>query len=107
MTSPIAIRGFEQWNRWSTDHSPLLKSEDTEGRRGSRMLGGGIRLLPVVRYGFILLALCLLLSDTIHLAFAASSNQNADLNTQSARNARTAHGIPPARQTAAKRHSGV
>jgi hypothetical protein len=43
MTSPSVIRGSEQWNRWFTDHSPLLMSEDLEGK--SRMLGGGIRLL--------------------------------------------------------------
>jgi hypothetical protein len=108
MTSPMAIRGVMQWNRWSTDHSPLLKSEDSENSEGrSRVPGGGIRLLPVVRYGFILLALCLLLSDTFHLAHAASSSQHVGATPQSVRNVRTVHGNSHARLAGAKRHSGV
>jgi len=109
MTSPIAIRGVEQWNRWSTDHSPLLKSEDLG--RWSRMLRG-IRLRPVFKYGFILLALGLLLSDTFRLAFSAtppsaSPSQQVSNKTQPVRSARTVHGISHARVTSAKRHSGV
>jgi hypothetical protein len=108
MTSPIVIRGVEQWNRLSTDYSPLLISEDSENPKGrSRVQGGGIRLLPVVRYGFILLALCLLLSDTFRLAFAASPSQHVSPNTQAVRSARTVHGNPHARLAGAKRHSGV
>jgi hypothetical protein len=94
MTSPIAIRGVEQWNRWSTDYSPLLISEDSEGRK-SRMPGGIIRLLPFVKYGFIFLALGLLLTDSFRLAFAASPSPVVKARTQSTR------GIP------AKRHSGI
>jgi|SRR5579864_2449422 len=105
MTSPIAIRSFEQWNRWSTDHSPLLTSEGLAGT--SRMLRGGIRLRPVLKYGFILLALCLMLSDTFRLAFARSSSQDVHPRMQSVRSARTVHGTPHARKTIAKRHSGV
>ena len=107
MTSPIVIRGFGQWNRWSTDHSPLLKSEASENSKGrSRVPGGGIRLLPAVRYGFILLALGLLLSDTFHLALAGNSSHVVP-NPQSVRNERTVHGNSHARLTGAKRHSGV
>jgi hypothetical protein len=106
MTSPIAIRGIEQWNRWSTDHSPLLESEDSEGRK-SRMLGGGIRLLPVIKYWFIFLALGLLLTDSFRLAFSANSIQYVSPSTHAARNVRTVHGISHGRETSAKRHSGV
>jgi hypothetical protein len=105
MTSPIAIRGAEQWNRWSTDHSPLLKSEDSEGRK-SRMLGG-IRLLPVIKYCFIFLALGLLLTDSFRLAFSANSREVVNPTTQAARSARTVRGISHGRATTAKRHSGV
>jgi len=105
MTSPIAIRGVEQWNRLSNDYSPMLISEGSEGR--SRMPGGGIRLLPAVRYGFILLALCLLLSDTFRLAFVSSPSQNASPHAQTVRSARTVHGNSNARLTGVKRHSGV
>ena len=94
MTSPIAIRGVEQWNRWSTDYSPLLISEDSEGRK-SRMPGGSIRLLPFVKYGFIFLAVGLLLTDSFRLAFSASPTHGANAKTHSAR------GIT------AKRHSGI
>jgi hypothetical protein len=105
MTSPIAIRGVEQWNRWSTDHSPLPISEDTEGRE-SRMLGG-IRLRPVIKYWFIFLALGLLLTDSFRLAFSANSIQHVSPSTHAARNVRTVHGISHGRETSAKRHSGV
>jgi len=106
MTSPIAIRGVEQWNRWSTDHSPLLISEDSEGRR-SRMLGGGIRLQPFIKFGFIFLALGLLLTDSFRLAFSANPSQDVSPRTQAVRSARTVHGISQARQTTTKKHSGV
>jgi len=106
MTSPIAIRGIEQWNRWSTDHSPLLESEDSEGRK-SRMLRGGIRLLPVVKYWFIFLALGLLLTDSFRLAFSANTSQVVSSTTQTARSERTVRGVSHARRTTAKRHSGV
>ncbi len=106
MTSPIAIRGVEQWNRWSTDHSPLLKSEDSEGRK-SRMLGGGIRLQPLIKYCFIFLALGLLLTDSFRLAFAANTSQVVNPTTQTARSARTVRGISHVPKTTAKRHSGV
>jgi hypothetical protein len=106
MTSPIAIRGIEQWNRWSTDHSPLLESEDSEGRK-SRMLRGGIRLLPVIKYWFIFLALGLLLTDSFRLAFSANTSQVVSSTTQTARNARTVRGVSHAPKTTAKKHSGV
>ena len=106
MTSPIAIRGVEQWNRWSADHSPLLKSEDSEGRK-SRMLGGGIRLLPLIKYGFVVLALGLLLTDSFRLAFSANTSPEVNPTTQTARNARTVRGVSHAPKTTAKRHSGV
>ena len=106
MTSPIAIRGVEQWNRWSIDHSPLLISEDSEGRR-SRMLGGGIRLRPFIKFGFIFLALGLLLTDSFHLAFSANPSQDVSPRTQAVRSARTVHGISQALQTTTKKHSGV
>lgn len=105
MTCPVVIRGAEQWNRWSTDHSPLLKSGDSEVR--SRLPGRGIRLLPAVRYSFIFLALCLLLSDTFRLAFSRNSSQDVSPKTQPVRSARTVHGISHARIVSAKRHSGV
>jgi hypothetical protein len=96
MTSPIAIRGVEQWNRWSTDHSPLLISEDSEGGK-SRMPGGSIRLLPFIKYGFIFLALGLLLTDSFRLAFSANTNQDVRPRTQEVRGARTVHGVSQAR----------
>jgi hypothetical protein len=105
MTCPAVIRGAEQWNRWSTDHSPLLKSEDSEVR--SRLPGRGIRLLPVLRYSFIFLALCLLLSDTFRLAISRNSGQDVSSRTQPVRRARTVHGMSHARIFSAKRHSGV
>ncbi len=106
MTSPIAIRGVEQWNRWSTDHSPLLISEDSGGRK-SRVQGGCIRLLPYIKYGFIVLALGLLLTDSFRLAFSASTSEDVRPRTQDVRGTRTVHGVSQARQTIAKRHSGV
>jgi hypothetical protein len=106
MTSPIAIRGIEQWNRWSTDHSPLLESEDSEGRK-SRMLRGGIRLQPVVKYWFIFLALGLLLTDSFRLAFSANTSQAVSSTTRTTRNAPTVRGVSHAPKTTAKRHSGV
>jgi hypothetical protein len=104
MTSPIVIRGAEQYSRWfNLDRLALPTSKRSEGK--SRVLGGSIRLLPVIPYGFILLALCLLLSDSFHLAFKA--NQNVSPKTQSARNVRTVHGNSHARLSSAKRDSGV
>ena len=106
MTSPIAIRGVEQWNRWSTDHSPLLISEASEGR-SSRMLGGGIRLRPVIKFGFVFLALGLLLTDSFRLAFSANSSHVMSPRTQAIRSAGTVHGISHGHETTAKIHSGV
>jgi hypothetical protein len=106
MTCPAVIQGCEQWNRWlNPNHSPMLTSEALKGR--NRMLGGGIRLLPMVRYGVIVLALCLLLSDSFRLAFSAGSSQRVTPKTQPVRSARTVHGIPTAQPMGAKRHSGV
>ena len=103
MTSPMVIRGVEQNSRWfDMDRLALLTSEGK-----GRMLGGGIRLRPVIRYGFILLALCMMLSDTFRLAFLPSSAQNTSLHTQSARSVRTVPGNSHARLTNSKRHSGI
>ena len=105
MTSPVVIPGVEQWNRWPTGHSPLLISEELEGR--NRMHGGGIRILPVVRYGFILLALCLLFTDTFRLAFAHNPSHEVSTRTQAARSVRTVPGSAHVGLTSVKRHSGV
>ena len=106
MTCPAVIQGAEQWSRWSNlNHRTLLMAKGLEGR--SWLLGGGIRLLPFLRYGFILLALCLLLSDTFRLAFSANSSQAVSHRTQTARGARTVHGNSHARLMNARRHSGV
>jgi len=106
MTCPIVIRGAEQWNRWSNlSNRPLLESEGSEGR--SRVPERGIRLRPVLGYGFILLALCLLLSDTFRMAFSRNPNPDATARTQTVRNARTVHGSAHARIATVKRHPGV
>jgi hypothetical protein len=106
MTCPAVIRGAEQWSRWSNlNHRPLLMSEGSERR--SWLPGRGIRLLPVLRYGCILLALCLLLSDTFRLAFARNSSQDASPRMQPAHSARTVHGSPHDRIASGKRHSGI
>ena len=106
MTCPIVIRGAEQWSRWSNlSNRPLLESEGSEGR--SRVPEQGIRLRPVLGYGFILLALCLLLSDTFRLAFTRTPSQQVVSRTQTVRNARTVHGSAQARIAGTKRHSGV
>jgi hypothetical protein len=76
-----------------------------EGR--SWLPGGGVRLLLFLRYGFILLALGLLLSDTFRLAFSANSSQDVSPRTQPARGARTVNGNSHARLMSVKRHSGV
>lgn len=104
MTSPMVIRGAGQYSRWfNLDRWALPASNQSEGK--SRVLGGSIRLLPVIRWGFLLLALFLLLSDSFRLVFAAP--QNASPKTQSARNVRTVPGNSHARLTSTKRHSGV
>jgi len=105
MTSPIAIRGIEQWSRWSTGQQQVLKSEESEG--GSRMQGWNIRLLPLIKYGFILLALGLLLMDSFRLAFTPKASQEVSSRTQTVRSVRTVHGSAPARMSSLKRHSGV
>src|SRR5437660_11981957 len=106
MTCPVVIRGAEQWSRWSNlSNRPLLESEGSEGR--SRVPERGIRLRPVLGYGFILLALCLMLSDTFRLAFSHNSSQHVTAKTQTVRNARTVHGTPQARIAGTKRRSGV
>jgi hypothetical protein len=106
MTCPIVIRGAEQWSRWSNlSNRPLPESEGSEGR--SRVPERGIRLRPVLGYGFILLALCLLLSDTFRMAFSRKPNPDSVVRTQTVRNARTVHGSAQARIKSMKRHSGV
>ena len=106
MTCPVVIRGAEQWSRWPNLSSrPLLESEGSEGR--SRVPERGIRLRPVLGYGFILLALCLLLSDTFRLALTRNSSRDVVIRTQTVRNARTVHGTAHARIAGTKRHSGV
>jgi hypothetical protein len=106
MTCPVVIRGAEQWSRWSNlSNRPLPQSEGSEER--SRVPEGGIRLRPVLGYGFILLALCLLLSDTFRLAFTRNSSQHVVSRTQTVRNARTVRGSAQARIAGTKRHSGV
>ena len=106
MTCPMVIRGAEQWSRWSNlSNRPLVESEGSEGR--SRVPGRSIRLRPALGYGFILLALCLLLSDTFRLAFTRNPSQHVVSRTQTVRNARTVHGSAQARMVGTKRHSGV
>jgi hypothetical protein len=106
MTCPVVIRGAEQWSRWSNLSSrPLLESEGSEGR--SRVPERGIRLRPVLGYGFILLALCLLLSDTFRLALTRNSSRDVVTRTQTVRSVRTVHGTAHARLAGTKRHSGV
>ena len=105
MTSPIAIRGVEQWNRWSTDHSPLLISEESEGR--DWIPGGSIWILPLVTYGFILLALCLLFTDTFRLAFAHNSSHEVSTRTQAVRSVRMVPGSAHVGLASVKRHSGL
>ena len=106
MTCPLVIRGVEQGSRWSSlSNRPLLESEGSEGR--SRVPERGIRLRPALGYGFILLALCLLLSDTFRMAFSRNPNPDATARTQTVRNARTVHGTAHARIAGTRRHSGV
>jgi len=106
MTCPFVIRGAEQWSRWSNLSSrPLLESRGAEGR--SRVPELGIRLRPVLGYGFILLALCLMLSDTFRLAFTRTPSQQVVSRTRTVRSARTVHGTAHARIANTKRHSGV
>jgi len=106
MTCPMVIRGAEQWSRWSNLSSrPLLESEGSEGR--SRVPGGGIRLRPALGYGFILLALCLMLSDTFRLASTRTPSQHVTAQAQTVGSARTVHGTAHARIATMKRHSGV
>lgn len=106
MTCPDVIRGAELWSRWSDmNHRPLLISEGSEG--GSRLPGGSIRLLPVLRYGVIVLALCLLLSDSFRLAFSRNPSLDANPRMKPAHSARTVLGPAHTRITSTKRHSGV
>ena len=103
MTSPAAIQGAGLWSRWSNmNHPPQLVSE---GR--SRLPGGGNRLLPLLRYGFLLLALGLMLSDTFRLAFSRNASPDVSPRPQPVHHARTVHAISHARIAGAKRHSGV
>ncbi len=106
MTSPIVIRGLEQWNRWSPDHSPLLIPEESREETG-RVQTAGIRLRPMIKYGFIILALGLLLMDSFRLAFSANATPVASHKTQVVRSARTVHAVSPTPKTNSKRHSGV
>ena len=102
MTCPAVIQGVEQWSRWSNlNHRPLLLSEGSENR--SRLPKHGIRLLPFLRYGFIVLALVLLLSDTFRLAFTPNSSQDVSRTTESVRSARTVQG-PTHTRSASRNH---
>jgi hypothetical protein len=106
VTCPVVIRAAEQWSRWSyLNDRTLLKSEGSENR--SRLSGHGNRLPPTLKYGFIFLALCLLLSDTFRLVTSPNSRPEVSPRTQPARSARTVHGVPHARIMHAKRHPGV
>ncbi len=103
MTSPMVIRGAELWSRWSTPTHPHLL---VSGGR-SWLPGGGIRLRPVLKYSVILLAMCLLLSDTFRLAFSHSSKKEFHQGMQPAQSARTMHGPAHARIAVGRRHSGA
>ena len=103
MTSPVVIRGAELWSRWSNPSHPAPL---VSGGR-SWLPGGSNRLLPVLRYSIILLALCLMLSDTLRLAFSRSSSQDSHQGMQPAQSARKMHGPARARIAGAKQHSGA
>lgn len=106
MTSPAVIRGAEQWSRWSNlNHQILLPSEGSEGR--GRLPERGRWLLPVLRYGVLVLALCLLLSDSFHLAFSGNARRDAGTQLQPAHHASPMHGPAHARIASRKPHSGV
>lgn len=109
MTSPWAIggeviRGVERWSRWSNlNHGTPFESEGSEGR--SRVPGCGIRLLPVISYSVIVLALFLVLSDSFRLAFTVDSGQSAIPRVRPAQSA--TRGPAHARNTNPKRHPGA
>jgi hypothetical protein len=106
MTSPVVIRGAEQWSRWSNlNYRTLLTSEGSEG--ASRLPVRGNWLLPVLKYGVIVLALCLLLSDSFHLAFARNTSRDAGAQMKPVHHASIMHGPAHARIANTKRHSGV
>lgn len=103
MTSPMVIRGAELWSRWS---NPTLPHLLVSGGR-SWLPGGGSRLLPVLKYSVILLAMCLLLSDTLRLAFSHSSKEEFHQGMQPAQSARSMRGPAHAPNVSGRRHSGV
>lgn len=102
MTCSEITRGAEQWSRWSkTDRRTPLVSEES-----SRMSQHDVRLRPLITCCFVILALCLLLSDTFRLALSAKPSQVTDDSSQ-ARNAQSINRVQHARIKNAKRHSGV
>ena len=103
MTTPMVIRGAELWSRWSSPKYPHLLTSGA----GSWLPVGSNRLLPVLRYAVILLALCLVLSDTLRLAFTHSSSPDVHQGMQPVQSAPKMHGPAHARITGAKRHPGV
>ena len=65
MTNPQVIRASEDRNPWPGIGPTLLLASD----KRSRSSGRGDRLLLILAYGFVLLALCLMLSDFCRLMF--------------------------------------
>ena len=69
MTNPQIIRVSEDGSRWAgMDHRLLFISE---GR--SRSPGRGDRFLPKIALAFVILTLCLLLTDLFRLSVSATS----------------------------------
>ncbi len=103
MTPSEMIRGAEEWNQWfkSEGLAPLV-SEET-----SRMSERGIRLRPVLSCCFVILALCLMLSDSFRLALSAKSSQVSNAGTPQVHTTQPVHRVQHARIKNAKRHSGV
>ena len=90
MTSPQIIRATEDSNPWiGMDHRLLLVSE-----KRSRLPGRGDRLLLILAYSFIVLALCLFLSDFCRLMF----HLQFDPDLQSSTSMRQAHQIQHVRK---------
>ena len=103
MTRSEVIRIEEQRNRRSNTNSRIpLVSEET-----SRMTQQGIRLRPILGCFFVVLALCLLLSDSFRLAISAKSSQVSDAGTAQVRTTQPVHRVEHARIKNAKRHSGA
>ena len=75
MTNLQVIRVSEDWSRWAGMDRGLLSI--SEGR--SRSSGRGDRFLPKLALGFVILALCLLLTDLFRLP-KESAHSNAISN---------------------------